>query len=465
MANVISSLSVQLGVNTGAFVRDMTKARKAVRSNSARINKFLGKTQREFKATTRSIKRMSNSIFSLKRLAVGAFVGWGVKRLADSFIETGSSMDKLRLSLDTITKGEGAEWFQKLNEWALKMPINTQKAIQAFTSMRAMGLKPTIAEMTTLVDTTSALGGGSDTLMGIARALGQIKTKGKVVTQELLQLAERGVPAFEILRDTLGLTSEQLGDIGNQGLDAQVTIDALIKGMQERFGGQSEKMQTMWAGMVESLKSYWTEFKRLVMDSGVMEYLENNLADLLAWVEELYTSGQFAEWAADVADAIIELGEDITEFVLNAVGDWESFRAKVVEVFQAVQGWVRDIMPALKVLWTTLKGLAKAFNAVGKFVGKHAAIAYTGAEQLGMIPKLETGTGPAGLPQTGLFYGHQGEIVLNPQESAQARAGGGPAGVFHFHLETLAADPATIRNAAAIFQREFKSLNDRWGGN
>ena len=464
MANVISSLSVQLGVNTGAFIKDMGRAKQAVRSNSARINKFLGKTQREFRNTTRSIKRMATSIFSLKRLAVGAFVGWGVKRLADSFIETGSSMDKLQLSLDTITKGEGAEWFKKLNEWALKMPINTTKAIQAFTSMRAMGLKPSIADMTTLVDTTSALGGGADTLLGIARALGQIKTKGRVSTEELLQLAERGVPAFEILRNKMGLTADQLGNIGRAGLDAQTTIDALVAGMEERFGGQSEKMQTMWAGMVESLKSYWTEFKRLVMESGVMEYLENNLADLVAWVEDLYQSGELAEWAMDVADAIVSLGEDIQDFISATIGDWDDFSLKVSEVFRNFKSWIEDIMPALRTLWKMLKAVAKAFNAVGKFIGTAAATAYTGAESLAQ-GSYQTGTGPAGLPSTGLFYGHKGEIIKNPQESDAERAGGGSGGELHITLAPtfMTGDSNAARSVAREIKRELDMLNLRWG--
>jgi len=465
MANVISSLSVQLGINSGAFIRDMGKARAAVRSNSARINKFLGKTQRQFRQTTRSVKNMAASIFSLKRIAVGAFVGWGIKRLADSFIETGASMDKMKLSLDTITKGSGAEWFAKLNQWALKMPINTQKAIQAFTTMRAMGLEPSIKDMTTLVDTTSALGGGSDVLLGIARALGQIKTKGRVSTEELLQLAERGVPAFEILRQKMGLTAAQLGDIGRQGLDAQTTIEALVAGMEERFGGQSEKMQSMWSGMVESLKSYWTEFKRLVMDSGVMEYLENNLADLVAWVDDLYQSGRLAEWAMDVADAIIDLGEYIKNFVQKSITDFDYFSMRIGDIFQDLRSWIGNIMPALKTLWTVLKGIAKAFNAVGEFIGTNAAIAYTGAEKVGLVKgSFQSGTGPAGLPATGLFYGHQGEIVKNRQESDLERSGRAGA-TFNITVAPtfMSGDASAARTVAAELKRELDLLNIRWG--
>ncbi len=90
-------------------------------------------------------------------------------------METGVSMDRMRMSLDTITRGRGAEWFDKLNKWAMTMPINTEKAIESFSMMRAMGLTPTIKDMTTLVDTTNALGGSPEIMEGISRALGQIR--------------------------------------------------------------------------------------------------------------------------------------------------------------------------------------------------------------------------------------------------------------------------------------------------
>ena len=67
-----------------------------------------------------------------------------------------------------------------------------------------------------------------------------MQTKGKVSTQELLQMAERGLPVFEILGKKLNLTKEQLGDIGNQAISSSVAIPALLEGLNERFAGSLE---------------------------------------------------------------------------------------------------------------------------------------------------------------------------------------------------------------------------------
>lgn len=274
-----------------------------------------------------AIGKIGASLLNLKTLAVGALAGWGIERLAGSFIETASGFDKMKLSLDTITKGKGEEWFKKLNEWAMKMPVNTQKAIQTFIMMSAMGLQPSINQMTILVDTMSALGGGEDTLQGIGRALGQIATKGKVSAEELMQLAEQGVPVFDILK-------KKFGDVEVSSLDARAAIAAIFEGLEERFGGQSKKLEKTWAGMVESLKGYWTEFQRLVMESGVMQYLEETLGKIVGIIDKMYADGSLKKWAKEAGDAIIEAmkgGYDATINILKAAG-WLYDRFKEIRL-------------------------------------------------------------------------------------------------------------------------------------
>jgi tape measure domain-containing protein len=333
-----------------------------------------------------ALSKVAKSLTSLKALAITSLAGWGLKNLAQGFIETGSKMDQMRISLDTITKGEGNEWFEKLNQWALKMPVNTAEAIESFTMMRAMGLEPSIEDMTKLVDTVSALGGQSGALDGIARALGQIKTKGKVSAEELMQLAERGVPAYQILQEQLGLTAEQVGNIGNEGIDAGKAVEALIAGMGERFGGQSEKIQSKWAGLWESMKSYWTEFKRLVMESGVMAFLEEKLGALVARIDEMASSGQLREWAESTAEVITAVLSEAVDWITRMastitsvvpafdeirwrITDWyeankELMKVRVVDMLQSVGTAIVSIAENIDILMAPLRLIISLFGEV-----------------------------------------------------------------------------------------------------
>lgn len=365
--------------------------------------------------------------------AAGAFAAWKLKNLAASFLETGVNMDKLRLSLDTITKGRGEAWFKRLNEWALKMPINTAKAIGAFTMMRAMGLKPTIKDMTTLVDTTSALGGSEDVLEGIARALGQMAAKGKVSAEELMQLAERGVPAAEILREKLGLTGEQVADIGNEGVAAGTAITALLEGMAERFGGQSAKIQNTWGGMMETLKGYWTDFKRLVMDSGVMQFLEENLRAVVGYVDELHASGKLQDWAQQVSDWVVNAFKKIRAWVLDFIGSWDELEVAVYNTFETIKHWVELVTPALKAFLSLVEYALETYNriATGDVGTSRPQAEAIGNELFSLAPTPAAPAAPGGNTVnnfnsfSGLFIDRQGVMRAARELDEQRRRLGG----------------------------------------
>lgn len=276
-----------------------------------------------------AISKVGGFLTDLKTLATGALTAWGINALAGEFIGIGASMEKMRLTLDTITKGGGDVWFEKLNAWALKMPVDTQKAIQSFTMMRAMGLKPTIDQMTTLVDTTSALGGGAEVMNGISRALGQISAKGKVSAEELMQLSEHGVPAMEILKEKLHLTGAQVANIGTMAISADVGVKALLDGMAERFGGQSSKIQGTWGGMMESLKGYWTEFTRLVMSSGVMSWLEDKIGGVVAQLDQMLAAGELQSWAAKTGATVTGALDKIYKTGQQVLAWWQEHSAAV----------------------------------------------------------------------------------------------------------------------------------------
>ncbi|MBN1253994.1 MAG: tape measure protein [Deltaproteobacteria bacterium] len=291
------------------FARDVESGFKRIKTGAAVAGKGLGQVGDR-------ITGLKKGFSALKMVAVGALVAistYGGVQLAKGFIQTAASVETLKIQLDTITKGKGLEWFEKLNEWALKMPVDTQGAIEVFKNLSAMGLKPTIEDMTVLVDTTSALGGGADVMMGIARALGQMYTKGKASAEELMQLAERGVPAYEILKDKLNLTGEELEKIATSGIKVDVVIKALLEGMNDRFGGASKAMQETGKGLWTSLVSYFKEFQRLVMEGEVWDTIKEKLSAIIVKLDEMKKTGDLDKWAERVSNSIMKVYESATK--------------------------------------------------------------------------------------------------------------------------------------------------------
>ena len=358
------------------------EASGALRKVMGSVDKTTGKARRGFKNAT-------DKIFSFKSAIVGLAGSAGVGMLAKSIIDTASNIETMTASLDTLTKGKGTETFERLSKWAADMPVDTQKAVGAYKNLVAMGLKPTIKQMTTLVDTTSAVGGGADTLEGVARALGQIQTKGKVSAEELMQLAERGIPAYQILQDELGLTQEEVSNIGNSGIEAEKAIQALFEGMKDRFGGASAKYMNTWAGMVEQLKDRWWRFKKDIADAGMFAYLKAGLKAIVDQIEVMKKEGDLKFWAKEISDAIVA-GMKVSITAAEQLGKafyglkgifyalriaFDKFMSLIFEGVEKVTGGVASLLDAvgldswaekLENVSTQYKGLSDAAADVAK---------------------------------------------------------------------------------------------------
>jgi len=160
----------------------------------------------DFKTNLGAVESRLDSIkgrlFSMQSMFIGLAGGYGLKRLFEDALDTGSAFEQMEIKLNALTYGRGKQTLQEINAWAKDMPVNTRKAVEVFSMMQAMGLDPTIAKMQTLVDVSSVR--GEDTMPRVARALGQMITLGHLSAEELNQLAEAGINARKYLSEAFG---------------------------------------------------------------------------------------------------------------------------------------------------------------------------------------------------------------------------------------------------------------------
>ena len=98
-------------------------------------------------------------------------------------------------------------------------------------------------------DAAAALGGGKETINGITLALAQMTAKGKVSAQEMNQLAERGVPAWEMLARQIGVSVPEAMDMAEKGaIKAAQAVPAILDGMNQKFGGSMDQMSRTLTG-------------------------------------------------------------------------------------------------------------------------------------------------------------------------------------------------------------------------
>lgn len=252
---------------------------KAIKNSLRTLNAAANKTKNVFSkvgnSLSSSLDRAKTKVFSLQSAILGLGAGYGLQRLASSAIETASAFEQFEVKLESLTKGKGLETLTAINDWALDMPVNTQAAVDAFTMMQAYGLNPTIEKMEMLVNTSAIF--GEDAMPRIARALGQMKTLGKLSAEELNQMSEAGVNARKYI-DELGFSFEDLQKkIAAGEIPIDRAINAIWEGLNRDYSGSAKRLQNTWKGLIATFKSYATEIARVGMGGEVFKKLKGYL--------------------------------------------------------------------------------------------------------------------------------------------------------------------------------------------
>ncbi|GAB1384890.1 hypothetical protein MASR1M59_00380 [Melaminivora sp.] len=243
---------------------------------------------------------------------VGAMAGLGeLKQLASAVVNTGSSFEQLQRRLTSIlgSADKAREAFAMLKDLAQQTPFDVQGLTEAYAKLSAFGLKPSRDQMLAMADTAAALGGGTEMLAGVTLALGQAWTKGKLQGEEMLQLAERGVPAWDLLAKATGRNVQELQKMAEAGLLGRDAILQLIDAMGKKSAGASAELMNSYAGAVQRAQDALQEFFNMIAQSGVLEYLTQQLQGLLLKFDALKASGQLDQWAKSIADGFRGVAE------------------------------------------------------------------------------------------------------------------------------------------------------------
>lgn len=146
--------------------------------------------------------------------------------------------------------------FSVQNSLPLEPLLTMSQRLQA-AGVQSEKLIPLMQDIGNVAAATGDL--GAERLEGIATALSQMISKGKLSAEEMEQLAERNVPAWKLLSDATGKTVAELRELGEQGkLTSNDMLNALNKVATNKFGNalkeQSQTGMGAWTGMVNTIQ-------------------------------------------------------------------------------------------------------------------------------------------------------------------------------------------------------------------
>ena len=334
------------------------KVSSKARSLAGKTFRFTMKVLDLATAPLKGLWNLATSVQGAILGATGAFAG------IYKPMEIAGDYEQTQIAFETMLKSaEKAEKFLKeASDFANKTPFEFPELINSSKLLLAFGFEADkiMDLMTVIGDTSSGLGAGSDGIDRITRALGQMQAKGRVMTEELLQLQELGVPANQILQEELGLTGEQVGNIGKEGIEASVAIDALLRGMDKRFGGMMDNQSKTAKGMLSTLKDTLENSLLRPWGQGLWEGVKPGLEKITTWIDE--NQDTVEGWG----EAWREAGANISKRVVSKVEDLRSSIRKMTNS----QEWkeAQTFGAKMKVAWDQI--IAQPFNEWWNSTGK-----------------------------------------------------------------------------------------------
>lgn len=233
----VASLQVVVGAKIDGLRKEIDSAQKILKQKFG--SKGLG------------ISESSLEVLGGLGLAIAGIGAASVKAAAD--------MEQTRKAFTTLLKDAtlAKDFLAELEIFAANTPFELPGLLQASKKMLAFGFtaQQVIPVLTAVGDSAAALGMGQDGIDRLTIAIGQMQAKGKVSAEEMLQLAEAGVPAWQMLADAMGTSIPQAMKMAEKGtIDSATGIQAIISGMNSKFGGMMQEQSSTINGMLSNIQ-------------------------------------------------------------------------------------------------------------------------------------------------------------------------------------------------------------------
>lgn len=264
-------------------------------------------------APFRMLNSISMSIMNLQMMMAGLFVGYTATKVFIDPLKMASDMERANIVFSTFLQSQqkGVAFFKQIQQFGAKTPFETTELQRYATQLLPVFDGNTKMVMRTLKafgDTASLTGVGLENLDLSLYGFRQIASTDKLRMQDLRQVTDNLLLPMKAVQKELGLTSEQMADVGNQGIPAKKAIEAILRAMERPvkqggfLGGMAQMMKTLsgqWSNFRDNIKmnfiKKWAtglESVALPALTGVNDWFDKNTDTVSKWGDRLHEAGR-----------------------------------------------------------------------------------------------------------------------------------------------------------------------------
>lgn len=294
--------------------------------------------------------------------------------------QTAANAEQVDIAFNTMLGPERAKkMIADLVEFAKTTPFEMAGLNKATQQMLAYGFAAddVIPMLTDVGNATAALGAGQQGIDAITRALGQMHGKGTAASQEMMQLTEVGIPAWEYLAKALHTdVAGAMEMVTKKAVSADVAIAAIRAGMQGDFGGLMIKQSRTLTGVLSNLSDAATATIMKMYQTDAYKKMTDALSKLADPIQKLVESLM----------PLFERGmEALAGMATNAANAINQMSASDIQTIAKSIGMLAGTGPALLVI-------GKSMETAGKMLGAFSKASGTVANGLSVIKGMVPGT-------------------------------------------------------------------------
>ena len=269
-----------------------------------KISADTSELRKQLNSTKRQIRSAFGSDFlniSNKAAVAIAGIGAAIAAAGVKAVEAAGKLQNVQTAFTNMlgSAQKAAAFTKELQGFAAATPFEFNQVTSAAQKFLAFGFtaEQVIPTLTAVGDAAAGVGLGADGIDRVTLALGQMAAKSRIQSDEMLQLTEAGIPAWQMLADKIGKSVPEVMDMVSKGaVDAATGINALVEGMNQKFGGmmeqQSHTIQGTWSTLMDGIDQTAAQVGLRLAENfnvtGIFESLGNMMNDFAQTVQ---TSG------------------------------------------------------------------------------------------------------------------------------------------------------------------------------
>lgn len=196
--------------------------------------KALNDVKNSLKGVSKETDNTQQSFLTLKNAVIG-FATVGLVSLGKQIIDVTKTFQELRGNIISAVGSieKGTQTFNDLSEFAKTTQFSVLQLGRSFLTLSQNGVAPTDRLLKIFTQTAGNATNKVDALNDLTRLFAR-GAQGGFNIQSLNQLVANGIPAFQILREELGLDEKALIRLSNTVEGSQLILDNLLIGLEKR---------------------------------------------------------------------------------------------------------------------------------------------------------------------------------------------------------------------------------------